>query len=174
MAKSILFVCMGNICRSPAAEGVMRRLIAERGLEEVVRVDSAGTLDHHAGNPADSRMIEAAERRGYRLDSRARAVTEDDFHSFDLIVCMDADNFANLEQEARLSQLEVVETGQLRMLGSYLPDADPDNAADDHDPVPDPYYGNADGFDRVLNMLEDAMPNVLADALGEDADEETA
>lgn len=169
MAGSVLFVCMGNICRSPAAEGVMRRMLAERDLEEVVRVDSAGTLDYHAGNPADARMREAAQRRGYRLDSIARAVTEDDFHRFTHIVVMDRENFANLEQESRLSGHEAVETGQLRMLGSYLPDADADAAPDDHAEVPDPYYGGAAGFDRVLNMLEDAMPAVLAGVLDEPA-----
>ena len=162
--RSILFVCLGNICRSPAAEGVMRRLLAERGLGGRVEVDSAGLIDHHAGGPADPRMRAAAAERGMTLTSIARQVEDADFDRFDLIVAMDASNLEQLTGEADGLGSDAVEAGRLRMLGSFLPDADPDAAGDGHEEVPDPYYGDGDGFTRVLNLLEDAMPAVL-DAL---------
>ena len=159
--RSVLFVCLGNICRSPAAEGVMRRLLIERGLEEAVAVDSAGLLDFHAGSPADPRMRRAAQARGMTLTSVARQVTGADFDRFDLIVAMDASNLERLAEEAEVLSSDGLAAGRLRMLGSFLPYANPAAAARDHQEVPDPYYGDGNGFATVLDLLDAAMPAVL-------------
>lgn len=145
----MLFVCMGNICRSPAGEGVLQHLLAERGRTEQIFVDSAGTHAYHVGKPADSRMIRAAAARGYRLTSRARQVEAADFERFDLILAMDRDNLAILEQLAGDGR-----RSHLRLLSSFLPDSFPTD-------VPDPYYGGAKGFETVLDMLEFACPEIL-------------
>ena len=146
----VLFVCMGNICRSPAAEGVFLHLVAEAGLEDCFTVDSAGTGGWHVGHRADRRMIAAAERRGIHLPSRARQIEAADLQRFDHILTMDADNLAavqRLERQApggaRISPL----TDHCRRLRS------PE--------VPDPYYGGEDGFERVLDLLEDACAGLL-------------
>ena len=147
----VLFVCMGNICRSPAAEGVFLHLVAEAaGLEDCFTVDSAGTGGWHVGHRADRRMIAAAERRGIHLPSRARQIEAADLQRFDHILTMDADNLAavqRLERQApggaRISPL----TDHCRRLRS------PE--------VPDPYYGGDDGFERVLDLLEDACAGLL-------------
>ncbi len=151
--KSVLFVCMGNICRSPAGEGVFQALVESRGLTESVVVDSAGTIDYHAGNPADERMRQAATRRGYALLSRARQVTRGDLDEFSLVVAMDRDNLADLRTLARGR-----DTDNVRLLSSFL----------DHKwgiDVPDPYYGGARGFEHVLDMIEAACPAILAHLL---------
>jgi protein-tyrosine phosphatase len=141
---------MGNICRSPAAEGVFLHLVAEAGLEDCFTVDSAGTGGWHVGHRADRRMIAAAERRGIHLPSRARQIEAADLQRFDHILTMDADNLAavqRLERQApggaRISPL----TDHCRRLRS------PE--------VPDPYYGGEDGFERVLDLLEDACAGLL-------------
>ena len=138
----ILFVCMGNICRSPTAEGVMRRLIADEGLD--IEVDSAGTGGWHAGEPPDERATVAAQRRGVTLEGAARQVKEADFRRFDLLVAMDRGNLRDLldlapDDEAR---------DKVRLL---VPDAD----------VPDPYYGGDRGFETVLDMVESACRELL-------------
>ena len=152
----VLFVCMGNICRSPAAEGVFLHLLAEAGLEDCFAVDSAGTGGWHVGHRADRRMIAAAERRGIHLPSRARQIEAADLQRFDHILTMDADNLAavqRLERQApggaRISPL----TDHCRRLRS------PE--------VPDPYYGGDHGFERVLDLLEDACAGLLEDLLQE-------
>lgn len=145
----ILFVCLGNICRSPAAEGVMRSCLAERGLDDRIEVDSAGTLDYHAGEAADARMRDAASGRGYELLSRARQVGPDDFDRFDLIVAMDR---SNLEELQAMAPPEA--NGKLRLLSEFLPPGAPKD-------VPDPYWGGPRGFDQVLDMLEEACPAIL-------------
>lgn len=145
----ILFVCLGNICRSPAAEGVMLSFLAARGLEGRVEVESAGTLDYHAGEAADPRMREAASGRGYELESRARQVTPDDFDRFDLIVAMDR---SNLEDLRALAPPEA--DGKIRLLSEFLPEGSPRD-------VPDPYWGGPQGFDQVLDLLERACPAIL-------------
>jgi protein-tyrosine phosphatase len=161
MVKRVLFVCMGNICRSPAAEGVLRHALAEGGLEELIEVDSAGTLSYHTGEPADPRMRRAAERRGYRLESLARKVRRDDFQHFDLLVAMDRDNHADLTDLAgRAADRIASRSGQLRLLSDFLPPGSPLD-------VPDPYYGGGDGFERVLDMLEEACPRLLSHLLEE-------
>ena len=152
----VLFVCMGNICRSPAAEGVFLHLLAEAGLEDCFTVDSAGTGGWHVGHRADRRMLAAAERRGIHLPSRARQIEAADLQRFDHILTMDADNLAavqRLERQApggaRISPL----TDHCRRLRS------PE--------VPDPYYGGDHGFERVLDLLEDACAGLLEDLLQE-------
>ena len=150
----VLFVCMGNICRSPAAEGVFLHLLAEAGLDDCFTVDSAGTGGWHVGHRADRRMIAAAERRGIHLPSRARQIEAADLQRFDHILTMDADNLAAVQRlerqapgRARISPL----TDHCRQLRS------PE--------VPDPYYGGEDGFERVLDLLEDACAGLLEDLL---------
>ena len=151
---SVLFVCMGNICRSPAAEGVFRHYVGQHGDEDRFYIDSAGTIDYHSGNPADPRMRKAAARRGYTLDSISRQVTNEDLDEFDLIVAMDRDNLWNLHDLAGGPQ------ANLRLLGSFLPEhkGDPKHAPQ----VPDPYYGGSQGFEEVLDMIERACPGVFS------------
>lgn len=148
--RRVLFVCMGNICRSPTAEGLFRRLVAERGLDDTIEVDSAGTLSYHQGEPPDARMREAAARRGYELGGTARAVAAVDFERFDLIVAMDRDNLRDLEAEAGTAR------SRLRLFSDFLPAGSPVD-------VPDPYYGGASGFDRVLDLVEVGCPALLAE-----------
>jgi protein-tyrosine phosphatase len=140
----ILFVCLGNICRSPTAEGVMRHLLRERGLEDEVEVESAGTGVWHVGNPPDERATEAALRRGIALDGAARQVRQGDFGSFDLIVAMDRSNLRDLLDLAPHDEARA----KVRLL---LDGAD----------VPDPYYGGERGFDEVLDLVEAACTELL-------------
>lgn len=148
MPKSVLFVCMGNICRSPAAEGVFRRFVEDAGRSDEYEIDSVGTHGYHIGHPADSRMRAAASQRGFQLDSRARRIEASDFDEFDLIVVMDDDNYHNVKALDTGSRAEVV-----RMCGYY--------SGDDFREVPDPYYGGEEGFFTVLDILEDACANLL-------------
>ncbi|MCC6510483.1 MAG: low molecular weight phosphotyrosine protein phosphatase [Pirellulaceae bacterium] len=147
-ARSLLFVCLGNICRSPAAEGVMQKLIDQRGLAERVRVDSAGTSSYHIGEPADRRMRAAAASRGYDLTSRARMIHRADFAKFDLIIAMD---HANLRE---LLSYKESQAGCVRLLSDFL---EPHWLRE----VPDPYFGGEQGFFEVLDMLEAACPAIL-------------
>ncbi|WP_323149155.1 low molecular weight protein-tyrosine-phosphatase [Pseudomonas oryzihabitans] len=150
MTLRILFVCMGNICRSPTAEGILRTKLDSAGLAEAVTLDSAGTGDWHVGKPPDSRAIQAAAGRGYDISGlRARQVTTDDFQRFDLILAMDQDNLAWLEQ-LRPDQGAVPELFLARQ-GLAV------------DEVPDPYYGGAAGFERVLDLLESACDGLVAE-----------
>lgn len=147
-AKSVLFVCMGNICRSPTAEGVFRKLVNDAGREAEFEIDSAGTIGYHAGHPADSRMRSAASGRGYQLDSRARRITGEDFGRFDMIVTMDEDNYLNVTAMDPGTGARVV-----RMC-DYC-------TVHDETEVPDPYYGGPAGFQKVIDILEDACSNLL-------------
>jgi protein-tyrosine phosphatase len=140
----ILFVCMGNICRSPTAEGVMRRLIADAGLDDVVEVDSAGTGGWHAGEPPDARATTAARRRGVTLEGGARQVRPEDFDRFDLIVAMDRENLRELRALAP-------DDGAREKLRLLVEDQD----------VPDPYYGGDRGFETVLDMVGAACRDLL-------------
>jgi len=149
---AILFVCMGNICRSPTGEGVFRRYVEDAGLGERILIDSAGTIAYHVGELADPRMREAAVRRDYALDSVARAVVPDDYARFDLIIAMDHDNYRDLVRRAP------GRTDHVEMLGRFLPGVDSNDAAP---PVPDPYYGGAAGFDQVIDLIEQACPAML-------------
>ncbi|MDH4107474.1 MAG: low molecular weight phosphotyrosine protein phosphatase [Gammaproteobacteria bacterium] len=147
----VLFVCMGNICRSPTAEGVFRKLVSDAGLAEHVHIESAGTHAYHVGEPPDRRAQAAAERRGVTLaDIRARRVSEQDFDLFDLILAMDRDNL-----EALLAQAgEERRRADVRLFLEY-------SAAAREQDVPDPYYGGAAGFERVLDLVEEAAAGLL-------------
>lgn len=150
--RSVLFVCMGNICRSPTGEGVLQHLVETQNLQNRVRIDSAGTINYHMGNRADPRMRQAAKKRGYDLNSRARQITSADLMNFDLVIAMDVDNFADIER------LHDQPTASIKMLSDFLDDQWPNN-------VPDPYYGGDDGFEYVLDMIEAACPAVLTELL---------
>jgi protein-tyrosine phosphatase len=151
MTIRILFVCLGNICRSPAAEGVFHHLISEAGLVDRFTLDSAGTGAWHEGEPADRRMRQAAERRGIALTSAARQVTVQDFARFDHVFAMDASNLRDLQALAPAAH-----RGKVRLFR----DLDPDGLGKD---VPDPYYGDDDGFDEVLNIVTRAGRVLLAE-----------
>ena len=152
MTQKLLFVCLGNICRSPAAEGVFLHLLKQRGLSDQFVVDSAGTGGWHVGNPADRRMTAAANRRGIELPSRARQISLDDFSSFDLVLTMDNDNLAAVESLAQEASPNAVAT--VKPMLSYA-------SRFKETEVPDPYYGGEAGFEHVLDLLEDACSNLL-------------
>ena len=147
----VLFVCLGNICRSPTAEGVMRHRLQQAGLAAQVAVDSAGTAAWHIGKAPDPRTCAAAAQRGYRLhELRARQVQAEDFARFDLILAMDC---------ANLQDLQAMRPGNSQAeLDLYLR-----RYALEEDEVPDPYYGGEEGFERVLDLLERASDELLAE-----------
>jgi len=149
---------MGNICRSPTAEGVMLGLLREQGLEDAVEVDSAGTGDWHVGAPPDSRATAAARTRGVTLDGAARVVAPQDFDDFDLILAADRRNLRELRMLAPPGS-----RAELRMLREF----DPATAGAPDLDVPDPYYGGDDGFEHVLDLVESACRGLL-DALRAD------
>jgi protein-tyrosine phosphatase len=150
----VLFVCMGNICRSPTAEGVFRRLVKEHGYDHAVAIDSAGTHAYHVGSPPDKRAQSAARGRGYDLSGLVgRQVEAQDFHAFDYILAMDRDNLGNL---MRICPPDL--THKVRLFLDY-------SAAHAGGEVPDPYYGGPQGFDQVLDMVEDAARGLLAEIL---------
>lgn len=150
----LLFVCLGNICRSPTAEGVMAALVERAGACDEVTVDSAGTGSWHVGGPPDERAAAAAAARGYPLTSVARQVTPADFATADLLLAMDARNAADLRGLAP----DDAAAGKVRLLRSY----DPASAGGDDLDVPDPYYGDGDGFALVLDQVEAACVGLLA------------
>lgn len=146
----LLFVCMGNICRSPAAEGVMRALVEKEGLGEQVIIRSAGTGGWHAGKLPDQRMRSAAQNRGYNLQSRARQVTADDLRVHDLVLVMDRQN----QREIRPFDHDGGNAAKIRLFCDFC-------TTHNTDEVPDPYYGGAEGFENVLNLLEDGCRGIL-------------
>ncbi|OGS93562.1 MAG: phosphotyrosine protein phosphatase [Gallionellales bacterium GWA2_59_43] len=146
---SVLFVCMGNICRSPTAEAVFRHYVENAGLSEHIHIDSAGTHDYHIGEPPDARTQRAAQQRGYDMSTlRGRQVGAADFDRFDYVLAMDHANLAILQRLAQQGG------GDPQLFLEY---------AKHHKEreVPDPYYGGADGFERVLDMVEDAAEGLL-------------
>jgi protein-tyrosine phosphatase len=146
----VLFVCMGNICRSPTAEGVFRHKVSEAGLEDQIHIDSAGTIAHHIGHPPDPRAQKAALKRGVDLGSqRARRVSGEDFEEFDLVIAMDSDNHYELEM--------ICPPGYEDRLHMFLKFAQNTRETE----VPDPYYGGSGGFETVLDMIEDAAEGLL-------------
>ena len=146
----ILFVCMGNICRSPTAEGVVGNIITNNGLEDLIKVDSAGTHGYHIDEPPDRRTREAALRRGVDLSGlRARKVVPEDFERFDLLLAMDRDNLALLKRGARPEHHA--------KLGLFMRYA----SRFEVEEVPDPYYGGEEGFELVLDMAEDAGQGLI-------------
>ena len=149
----ILFVCMGNICRSPTAEGVMRSLLAEAGLAGAVELESAGTGGWHAGEAPDARATEAAARRGVTLEGAARQVRAVDFRDFDLLLAMDRRNLRELQAMAP----DEAARGRVRLLREF----DPASAGAPDLDVPDPYYGGERGFETVLDQVESACRGLL-------------
>jgi protein-tyrosine phosphatase len=152
----ILFVCLGNICRSPSAEGVMRRLVSDAGLDGPptrIELDSAGTGSWHVGEPPDPRAADAAHARGIVLEGRGRQVEIGDFEHFDLIVAMDRSN------EQALTRLAPNERAREKI--HLMREFDPANMGGEDLDVPDPYYGGAQGFETVLDLLQDACEGLL-------------
>lgn len=149
---SVLFVCLGNICRSPTADGVFRTMCQKMGLEKYIDVDSAGTAGWHIGGSPDARSIAAAKQRGYDLSFlKARQVSPEDFQRFDYVLAMDASNLMNLQK--------ICPSNYMGTLDLFLTFAEQLHGSD----VPDPYYGDVDGFDAVLDLVEDGCRGLLAD-----------
>lgn len=149
---SLLFICLGNICRSPAAHAVMQAMIKERGLDKVISVDSAGIGDWHVGQLPDERMRRQGAARGYVVDHRARQFrAEDDFDRFGLVVVMDEQNYKAITALARTS----ADRAKVVRLADYFTR----HKGQDH--VPDPYYGTADDFDYALTLIEDGCEGLL-------------
>ena len=155
---SVLFVCLGNICRSPLAEGVFRHLVQEEGLEEHFVIDSAGTGAWHAGQRPDRRSIAVAAAHGVALPGHARQVTRDDLDRFDRVVAMDRDNLDALRKLASGDG----KGARVHLLRDYDP-------VGDGDEVPDPYYGGSDGFETVYQMVRRSCERLLEDLRPEGA-----
>jgi len=155
----ILFVCLGNICRSPTAEGVMRHVVREEGLEDSIEIDSAGTGGWHVGAAPDERATAAARRRQIVLEGAARKFSPGDFDSFDLILAMDAENARDMLALAPTEEA----AAKVRLLREFDPASDGSGDLD----VPDPYYGGDDGFEHVLDLV-DAATRGLVDRLRAD------
>ncbi len=150
-SKRICFVCMGNICRSPLAEAVFRKLAQEAGLDGRYKVDSAGTIDYHIGEAPDSRMQRVAQGHGVQMEHRARQFTRRDFDLYDLIVALDPNNRQDL---LRLAQTDI-QREKIRMLREFDPEGGPRAG------VPDPYYGGLDGFEEVYQIVNRACQGLL-------------
>ena len=151
----LLFICLGNICRSPAAEGVMKAKVHAAKLDDQFFIDSAGIGDWHVGQLPDSRMRERGARRGYRLDSLARQIRQSDFEDFDLLLVMDCENYRIITSKAPDEESRK----KVRMLTDYLQEHKNTNI------VPDPYYGDLSDFDYALDLIEDACDGLLEQLL---------
>lgn len=147
----VLFVCLGNICRSPLAEGVFRHLVERAGLTERFEIDSAGTSAYHVGDPPDERTAEVALARGITLTGSARQITREDFRRFNYIIVMDRENLAAVQRLARISR----PAGKVLMLREF------DEAAGNDRDVPDPYYGGPRGFEDVHDIVERSCAELL-------------
>ena len=152
MVKKILFVCLGNICRSPAAEGIFKKKIKDRELETLFVVDSAGTGGWHVGNLADRRMREAALSRGIELTSRSRKIDHNDLYEFDHILVMDKDNLNAVKSLIKDNTYPI--NSKIKLILSY-------SKKSQLDEVPDPYYGGQNGFEIVLDLLDDAIDELI-------------
>lgn len=146
----VIFVCLGNICRSPSGEAVMNALIEKEGLSDKIICDSAGTIGYHTGEKADPRMRKHASKRGYDLTSIARKFDIEDFEDFDYIIAMDRSNYTDLLEMDKNSNY----VNKISMMTSYCTEFDDTE-------VPDPYYGGPQGFEHVLDLLEDAARGLL-------------
>ena len=152
MVQKILFVCLGNICRSPAAEGIFKQKIKDRDLENLFVVDSAGTGGWHVGNLADRRMREAALSRGIELTSRSRKIDDNDLYEFDHILVMDKDNLNAVKSLIKDNTYPI--NSKIKLILSY-------SKKSQLDEVPDPYYGGQNGFENVLDLLDDAIDELI-------------
>ncbi len=152
MVKKILFVCLGNICRSPVAEGIFKQKIKERDLEKLFIVDSAGTGSWHVGNLPDKRMRVTALSRGIELNSRSRQIEENDLYEFDQILVMDKDNLEAVKSLTKDHRNPV--NSKIKLILNYSKNFQLDE-------VPDPYYGGQNGFDKVMDLLDDAMDGLI-------------
>lgn len=150
----ILFVCMGNICRSPAAEVIFHEMVEKAGLEGQVKIDSAGTAGYHQGAPPDRRMISSLVRRGYSVFGHARQIKPEDLANFDLILTMDEDNLHELKTMAGSNQY----LNKIRLLSDFF-------CLHKEKEVPDPYYGGVAGFEYIVDLLEDGCQNLLKDVM---------
>ncbi len=148
--KRVLFVCLGNICRSPAAEGIFKHLVEEQGLEHRIEIDSAGTSGYHDGELPDKRMRHHGAQRGYKFDSLSRKFTIEDYNDFDIILAMDDSNYHNVLKLAP----DLESRDKVYRMIAFQQELQ-------HDHVPDPYYGGSDGFDLVMDILEDACDGLL-------------
>ncbi|KAK7341960.1 hypothetical protein VNO80_24901 [Phaseolus coccineus] len=161
---SVLFVCLGNICRSPAAEGVFTDLVNKKSLNSMFRIDSAGTINYHEGNEADSRMRAASKRRGIQITSISRPIKPSDFTDFDLILAMDKQNREDILEAFNKwkgkHSLPDDAHKKVKLMCSYC-------KKHDESEVPDPYYGGPQGFEKVLDLLEDACGSLLETILAE-------
>ena len=146
----VLFVCLGNICRSPAAEGIFKKIVRKQGLNNKIEVDSAGTAGYHVGELPDSRMRQHGTRRGYKFDSLSRKFTSSDFDRFDIILAMDDSNYNNILRLAPDLDSEAKVHRMMDFSKKY-----------ENDHVPDPYYSGAEGFELVLDLLEDSCDGLL-------------
>ncbi|MCC5608138.1 low molecular weight phosphotyrosine protein phosphatase [Nostoc sp. CHAB 5834] len=152
MAYKLLFVCLGNICRSPSAENIMNHLIEQAGLSEQILCDSAGTSSYHVGSPPDRRMSAAAATKlGIKLRGRARQFQKSDFEDFDLILAMDQENYENILKLDQTKQYQ----HKVRLMCEFC-------SRHTLKEVPDPYYGGQEGFNRVIDLLIDACEGLLA------------
>ena len=154
--KKLLFVCLGNICRSPTAEAIMNHLIQKEGLEDQITCDSAGTIGYHQGSPADSRMKKHAAHYGYDLTSISRPVSPEDFEKFDMIIGMDDQNVTDLHHMDYTGKNGHKIHKMTNFCNRYHENS-----------VPDPYYGGDEGFKKVIHILEDACGSLLAKILHE-------
>lgn len=156
MKQRILFVCLGNICRSPAAEAMLRMLVRREGLEDMVEIDSAGTYGGHSGERSDPRMRRAAEARGIEMTHRARQVKEEDFERFDRVIAMDDNNYEALFRLAPDRQAQQ----KIYRFREFL------RRHPDWSYIPDPYYEGHEGFELVLDLLEDGCATLLEELRG--------
>ncbi|KAL6858727.1 hypothetical protein ACP4OV_017729 [Aristida adscensionis] len=163
---AVLFVCLGNICRSPAAEAVFRNLVSKRGLDTKFHIDSAGTIGYHEGNKADSRMRSASKKRGVEVTSISRPIKPSDFRDFDLILAMDRQNYEDIlnafERWRHKEPLPDSAPNKVKLMCSYC-------KRHTESEVPDPYYGGPQGFEKVLDLLEDACESLLDSIVAENA-----
>lgn len=150
----VLFVCMGNICRSPAAEVILHYMVDKAGLDAKVEIDSAGTVGYHEGAPPDARMERALAKRGYSVYGTARRIKPEDLEKFDLIVTMDEENL----QEIKALDMKKIYRDKIKLLSDFF-------KSHRDSEVPDPYYGGIAGFDYVIDLLEDGCQNLFKDLI---------